>query len=187
MHQLSLLYVVRALIFYALLGPHNILHQRFLCIYKLQGFRRTQSMNGSSWTSSYFVSGIGNAIISQKRPWTWTFGSNFQFKSRSHRWGNIEHISLCKVPQIMELVPVPVHWLEKELVPVPVPILLEGTSSFSSSFFSSIFIGRKMQKLKFCYRMGVSINILPKPKNFAKTPSKVLSEGEISPKELCKI
>ena len=35
---------------------------------------------------------------------------------------------------------------------------------------------------------GVSINILPKPKNFAKTPSKVLSEGEIvSPKELCKI
>ena len=57
-------------------------------------------------------------------------------------------ISLCKVPQIMELVPVPVHWLEKELVPVPVPILLEGTSSFSSSFFSSIFKGRTMQKFK---------------------------------------
>ena len=56
--------------------------------------------------------------------------------------------SLCKVPQIMELVPVPVHWLEKELVPVPVPILLEGTSSFFSSFFSSIFIGRKMQKIR---------------------------------------
>ena len=44
-----------------------------------QGFGRTQSMNASSRTSSYFMSGSGNSITFQNGPWTWTFGQNIKF------------------------------------------------------------------------------------------------------------
>ena len=46
---------------------------------KLQGIGRTQSMNASSRTSSYFLSGSGNSITFQNGPWTWTFGQNNKF------------------------------------------------------------------------------------------------------------
>ena len=44
-----------------------------------QGIGRTQSMNESSRTSSYFMSGSGNSITFQNGPWTWTFGQNNKF------------------------------------------------------------------------------------------------------------
>ena len=44
-----------------------------------QGIGRTRSMNASSRTSSYFMSGSGNSITFQNGPWTWTFGQNIKF------------------------------------------------------------------------------------------------------------
>ena len=70
-------------------------------------------------------------------------------------------LSVCKVPQKCELVPVPVHWMEKELVPVPVPILLEGTSSFLVPYLVPFYRKRNCKNIRFCYRMGVSKNISP--------------------------
>ena len=45
----------------------------------IQGIGRTRSMNASSRTSSYFMSGSGNSITFQNGPWTWTFGQNIKF------------------------------------------------------------------------------------------------------------